>query len=72
MNMALAMQRAADGKVGALRSARDSAFARIEGLEAAPRLYDGGEDGEAPGKAEAKTMGQKVGVLEHALEAKNV
>ena len=69
---ARAAQRAAETKLVAVTSARDTAFARIEDLQQALSLYERGEDNEAPGQKEAKAMSQTVSELENALEAKNV
>ena len=65
-------QRAAEAKLAAVTSARDAAFARIADLQEALRLYETGEDNEAPGQKEAKAMTQTVSEFENALEAKNV
>lgn len=65
-------QRAAESKLTTVTSARDAAFARVEDLQAALRLYEKAEGNEAPGQKEAKEMRETVCQLETALEAKNV
>eukprot|EP00177_Eucheuma_denticulatum_P005955 GFKZ01010860.1.p1 GENE.GFKZ01010860.1~~GFKZ01010860.1.p1 ORF type:complete len:720 (-),score=141.83 GFKZ01010860.1:849-3008(-) len=65
-------QRAAESKLITVTSARDAAFARIEDLQGALRLYEKADGNEAPGQKEAKEMRETVCQLETALEAKNV
>lgn len=65
-------QRAAESKLATVTAARDAAFARVEDLQGALKLYEKGEGSEAPGQKEAKEMQETVCQLETALEAKNV
>lgn len=64
--------RSADSKLGTVTEARDAAFARIEDLEGALRLFEGADGEEAPGQRKVQEMEQTVSELENALEAKNV
>lgn len=65
-------QKAQESKLTTVTAARDAAFARVEDLQEALRLYEKGEGDEAPGQREAKEMRETVCQLETALEAKNV
>lgn len=65
-------QRAAESKLSNVTQARDAAFARIEDLDQALRLFERNEGNEAPGQIDAKAMQETVSELENALEAKNV
>lgn len=65
-------QRAAETKLATVTAARDAAFARVEDLQEALRLYETGEGKEAPGQIEAKELRETVQQMETALEAKNV
>jgi chromosome segregation ATPase len=65
-------QRAAEGKLSRLTSARDAALARVEDLNAALAQYVGVGDGMPPGHEEVASLQQTVSELENALEAKNV
>lgn len=65
-------QKAAESKLATVTAARDAAFARVEDLQEALKLYENGEGNEPPGQKEAKEMRETVYQLETALEAKNV
>jgi hypothetical protein len=69
---AKAAQRAAEGMLDGLKTARDAALARVEDLNATLAQYKSTEDGLPPGRKELASLQQTVSELENALEAKNV